>query len=44
MDNAAAIQTMEAASDELAARLREPTTRPVPAYPPPPKYAPEKAP
>jgi poly-gamma-glutamate synthesis protein (capsule biosynthesis protein) len=43
-DNAAAIQTMEAASDELAARLREPTTRPVPAYPAPPKYAPEKAP
>jgi hypothetical protein len=43
-DNAAAIQTMEAASDELAARLHEPTTSPVPAYPPPPKYAPEKAP
>jgi poly-gamma-glutamate synthesis protein (capsule biosynthesis protein) len=43
-DAAAAIQTMEAASDELAARLHEPTTSPVPAYPPPPKYAPEKAP
>jgi poly-gamma-glutamate synthesis protein (capsule biosynthesis protein) len=43
-DGAAAIQTMEAASDELAARLHEPTTTPVPAYPPPPKYAPEKAP
>ena len=43
-DNATAIQTMEAASDELAARQHEPTTSPVPAYPPPPKYAPEKAP
>ncbi|GAC1510650.1 MAG: CapA family protein [Candidatus Dormibacteraceae bacterium] len=43
-DAAAVIQTMEAASDELAARLHEPTTKPVPAYPPPPKYAPEKAP
>ncbi len=43
-DNAAALQTMEAASDELANRLNEPTTKPVPAYPPPPKYAPEKAP
>ena len=43
-DNATALQTMEAASDELAGRLQEPTTKPVPAYPPPPKYAPEKAP
>ena len=44
IDAAAAIQTMEAASDELAVRLHEPTTTPVPAYPPPPKSAPEKAP
>ena len=43
-DSAAVIQTMEAASDELALRLHEPSTTPVPAYPPPPKYAPEKAP
>jgi poly-gamma-glutamate synthesis protein (capsule biosynthesis protein) len=43
-DAAAVIQTMEAASDELAIRLHEPTTNPVPPYPPPPKYAPEKAP
>jgi poly-gamma-glutamate synthesis protein (capsule biosynthesis protein) len=43
-DASAVIQTMEAASDELAARLREPTTRPVPPYPPAPKYAPERAP
>jgi poly-gamma-glutamate synthesis protein (capsule biosynthesis protein) len=42
-DNTTALQTMEAASDELAARLHQPTTQPVPAYPPPPKYAPEKA-
>jgi poly-gamma-glutamate synthesis protein (capsule biosynthesis protein) len=43
-DNATALQTMEAASDELAVRLHEPTTTPVPAYPPPPQYAPQKAP
>ena len=43
-DAAAVTQTMEAASDELAVRLNEPTTTPVPVYPPPPKYAPEKAP
>ncbi len=43
-DNAAVIQTMEAASNELAVRLHEPTTSPVPAYPPPPKYAPQQAP
>ena len=43
-DNATALQTMEAASDELATRLHQPTTKPIPAYPPPPKYAPEKAP
>jgi len=43
-DAAAVLQTMEAASDELAVRLHQPTTKPVPPYPPPPKYAPEKAP
>jgi len=43
-DDATAITTMEAASDQLAKRLREPTTTPVPAMPPPPPYAPEHAP
>jgi poly-gamma-glutamate capsule biosynthesis protein CapA/YwtB (metallophosphatase superfamily) len=43
-DSAAVIQTMEAASDELATRLHEPTTKPVPAYPPALPYAPEHAP
>jgi poly-gamma-glutamate synthesis protein (capsule biosynthesis protein) len=43
-DNSTALTTMEAASDELAARLGEPTTKPVPALPPPPAYAPLKAP
>jgi poly-gamma-glutamate capsule biosynthesis protein CapA/YwtB (metallophosphatase superfamily) len=43
-DAATALQTMEAASDELAARLHEPTTNPVPKYPPPPAFAPEHAP
>ena len=43
-DNATALQTMEAASDELAIRMHEPTTRPVPAMPPAPAYAPEHAP
>jgi len=43
-DNTTALTTMEAASDQLAARLGEPTTNPVPALPPPPPYAPEKAP
>ncbi len=43
-DSATALQTMEAASDQLAARLGEPTTTPVPALPPPPAYAPEHAP
>jgi poly-gamma-glutamate capsule biosynthesis protein CapA/YwtB (metallophosphatase superfamily) len=43
-DSATAIQTMEAASDQLAARLNEPTTKPVPALPPAPVYAPEHAP
>jgi poly-gamma-glutamate synthesis protein (capsule biosynthesis protein) len=43
-DSATAMQTMEAASDQLASRLGEPTTIPVPAMPPPPVYAPEHAP
>ena len=43
-DSATALQTMEAASDELATRLHEPVTSPVPAYPPAPVYAPEHAP
>ena len=43
-DSVTALQTMEAASDQLAARLGEPTTSPVPAMPPPPAPAPEHAP
>jgi poly-gamma-glutamate synthesis protein (capsule biosynthesis protein) len=43
-DSSAVITTMEAASDQLAARLGEPTTKPVPAVPAPLPYAPEKAP
>jgi poly-gamma-glutamate synthesis protein (capsule biosynthesis protein) len=43
-DSGAALKTMEAASDELAVRLNEPTTKPVPAYPPAPVFAPIKAP
>ncbi len=43
-DNATALQTMEAASDQLAGRLNEPTTTPVPAMPPAPAFAPEHAP
>ena len=43
-DSATALQTMEAASDQLASRLQEPTTTPVPAMPPAPVYAPEHAP
>ena len=43
-DSATALQTMEAASDQLAARLGEATTSPVPAMPPPPATAPEHAP
>jgi poly-gamma-glutamate synthesis protein (capsule biosynthesis protein) len=43
-DSAAALQTMEAASDELATRLHQPTTKPIPVYPPSPIYAPEHAP
>ncbi|TME72697.1 MAG: CapA family protein [Chloroflexi bacterium] len=43
-DDATALQTMEAASDQLATRLSEPTTRPVPAMPAPPATAPVHAP
>ena len=43
-DNATALQTMEAASDQLAAGQHEPTTKPVPAMPGPPATAPEHAP
>jgi poly-gamma-glutamate capsule biosynthesis protein CapA/YwtB (metallophosphatase superfamily) len=43
-DNATALQTMEAASDQLATRLHEPTTKPVPALPGPPATAPIHAP
>ena len=43
-DSSTALQTMEAASDELATRLHEPTTSPVPAMPPAPVFAPEHAP
>jgi len=42
-DSATALQTMEAASDQLATRLHEPTTSPIPAMPPPPATAPEHA-
>jgi poly-gamma-glutamate capsule biosynthesis protein CapA/YwtB (metallophosphatase superfamily) len=43
-DSATALQTMEAASDQLATRLTEPTTSPIPSMPPPPAYAPQSAP
>jgi len=43
-DDATALQTMEAASDQLAAGQHEPTTKPVPAMPGPPATAPEHAP
>jgi poly-gamma-glutamate capsule biosynthesis protein CapA/YwtB (metallophosphatase superfamily) len=43
-DAASTLQTMEAASDTLATRLNEPTTLPVPSYPPSLPYAPEHAP
>ena len=43
-DNATALQTMEAASDQLASRLGEETTTSVPAMPGPPATAPEHAP
>ena len=43
-DNTTALQTMEAASDQLAQKLQEPTTKPVPAMPGPPATAPIHAP
>jgi poly-gamma-glutamate synthesis protein (capsule biosynthesis protein) len=43
-DSASTLQTIEAASDTLATRLHEPTTSPVPSYPPSLPYAPEHAP
>jgi poly-gamma-glutamate capsule biosynthesis protein CapA/YwtB (metallophosphatase superfamily) len=43
-DNATALQTMEAASDQVAQRLHEPTTKPIPAMPPSPPVAPVHAP
>ena len=43
-DSSVVLQTMEAASDQLATRLHEPTTSPVPAFPPALPYAPEHAP
>jgi poly-gamma-glutamate synthesis protein (capsule biosynthesis protein) len=43
-DSSTALQTMEAASDQLATRLKEPTTSPVPPMPPAPRVAPEHAP
>jgi len=43
-DSATALQTMEAASDQLATRLNEPASSPIPALPPPPVYAPQSAP
>ena len=39
-DSATALQTMEAASDQLATRLHEPATSPVPTMPGPLPYAP----
>ena len=43
-DSATALQTMEAASDQLATKYGEPTTSPIPAMPPPPATAPISAP
>jgi poly-gamma-glutamate synthesis protein (capsule biosynthesis protein) len=43
-DNAIALTTMEAASDQLAARLKEPTTTPIPNLPAAPTCRPEHAP
>jgi poly-gamma-glutamate synthesis protein (capsule biosynthesis protein) len=44
VDSGSVITTMEAASDQLASRLGEPATKPVPGMPAPLPYAPEKAP
>jgi hypothetical protein len=43
-DNAIALTTMEAASDQLAVRLKEPTTSSIPRLPSAPACAPEHAP
>ena len=43
-DQSTVVQTMEAASDQLATRLHEPTTSPIPTMPPAPVYAPVHAP
>lgn len=43
-DQSTVLQTMEAASDQLALRLHEPTTSPMPKMPPAPVYAPVHAP
>jgi poly-gamma-glutamate synthesis protein (capsule biosynthesis protein) len=43
-DDAIALQTMEAASDQLAVRLKQPTTSPIPRMPPAPICAPQHAP
>ena len=43
-DSSNVLTTMEAASDQLALRLHEPTTNPVPAFPPALPYAPQAAP
>ena len=43
-DEATVLQTMEAASDQLATRLHEPTTSPIPTMPAAPVYAPVHAP
>ena len=43
-DSANVLTTMEAASDQLAVRLHEPTTNPIPAFPPTLPYAPLAAP
>ena len=43
-DSAISLRTMEAASDQLATRLHEPTTSPVPPMPAPPANAPVHAP
>jgi len=43
-DDGIALQTMEAASDQLALRLKQPTTLPIPRMPPAPVCAPQHAP
>jgi hypothetical protein len=43
-DQSTVVQTMEAASDQLATRLHQPVTNPIPRMPPPPAFAPLHAP